>query len=210
MVVIIIVGVVAALAVPTMSAARIDRNAYDDAGSIMQLLRSARTHAVARGGAVLVAMTFNGTTDRGTFSTYEAVGVNPGSAGGLARAPAAACKTPMTWFPLDPTQNFKVLLVDGLNLNGTIENEFDIETQLVPYTVGGAGAPIKQAFICFTPLGRIYFSAATGADPLFDGQQPMVQPLEFRVQRMSAGVPVGTIRSVLLPPNGMARVFSHT
>jgi Tfp pilus assembly protein FimT len=66
MVVIIIIGVVAALAVPTMAAARIDRNAYDDAGSIMQLLRSARTHAIARGGAVLVSMTFSA-ADRGTF-----------------------------------------------------------------------------------------------------------------------------------------------
>ena len=39
MVVVIIIGIVAALAVPTMAAARIDRNAYDDAGQIMQLFR---------------------------------------------------------------------------------------------------------------------------------------------------------------------------
>jgi prepilin-type N-terminal cleavage/methylation domain-containing protein len=206
MVVVIIIGVVAALAVPTMTAARIDRNAYDDAGSIMQLLRAARTHAVARGGAVLVAMTFNGPSDRGTFQMYEAVGVNPGVAGGLARAPIAACKAPMDWTGL--TTNPKVLLVDGLNLNGTIEGEFDIETQLVPYAAGGAGAAIKQAYICFTPLGRTYFNAA--GSPTFDGMQPMVTPLEFRVQRMNGSVAVGTIRSVLLPPNGMARVFSHT
>src|SRR5450432_2628256 len=100
MVVVIIIGVVAALAVPTMTAARIDRNAYDDAGSIMQLLRAARTHAVARGGAVLVAMTFNGQADRGTFQMFEAVGVNPGNQGGLARAPIGTCKAPMNWVPL--------------------------------------------------------------------------------------------------------------
>ena len=37
----------------------------------------------------------------------------------------------------------------------------------------------------------------------------MLSPLEFRVMRTSGGNPVGTIRSVLMPPNGMARVFSH-
>src|ERR1019366_4179199 len=173
MVVIIIIGVVAALAVPTMAAARIDRNAYDDAGSIMQLLRSARTRAVARGGAVLVAMTFNGMADRGTFQMFEAVGVNPGNQGGLARAPIGTCKAPVNWVPL----------------------------------AGSPQAAVTQAYICFTPLGRTYYSDTGG--PVFDGLQPMVTPLEFRVQRMNGNAPVGTIRSVLLPPNGMARVFSH-
>ena len=205
MVVIIIIGVVAALAVPTMAAARIDRHAYDDAGSIMQLLRSARTHAVARGGAVLVAMTFNGMADRGTFQMFEAVGVNPGNQGGLARAPIGTCKAPVNWVPL--AGNPQAVLVDGLNLNGTVENDFNIQTQLVPYTAGGAQAAVTQAYICFTPLGRTYYSDTGG--PVFDGLQPMVTPLEFRVQRMNGNAPVGTIRSVLLPPNGMARVFSH-
>ena len=35
MVVIIIIGIVSALAVPTMLASRLDRNAYDDAGAVM-------------------------------------------------------------------------------------------------------------------------------------------------------------------------------
>ena len=65
MVVIIIIGIVAALAVPTMAAARIDRNAYDDAGMIMELFREARTRAVARGGAILISMTFDGPARQG-------------------------------------------------------------------------------------------------------------------------------------------------
>ena len=207
MVVVIIIGIVAALAVPTMGAARLDRHAYDDAGSIMQLLRSARTHAVARGGAVLVTLNANGSTDRGTFMMYEAVGTNPGVMNGLARAPISSCKTPMKWAPLNPAQNPSVVLVDGLNLNGAIESTAGIETQLVVYNPGGGATTVTQGFICFTPLGRSYFT--NGILPTFDGLQPMVTPLEFRVQRMSGGVPVGTIRSVVMPPNGMARVFSH-
>jgi prepilin-type N-terminal cleavage/methylation domain-containing protein len=206
MVVVIVIGVVAALAVPTMASARIDRHAYDDAGEIMQLLRGARTHAVARGAAVLVQMQMNGPGNRGMFSVYEAVGNNPGVTNGLARAPVGTCKAPMKWVPIAGNQ--QVVNIDSLDLNGTTENEFDIETALVPYSTGGAQAPVTQAFLCFTPLGRVYF--VSGNTPLFDGMQSMLAPLELRVTRMSGGVPLGTIRSVILPPNGMARVFSHT
>lgn len=63
MVVVLIIGIVAALAIPSMTIVGSDRHAYDDAGSIMMLFRSARTRAVGRGSAVLVSMTANGTTD---------------------------------------------------------------------------------------------------------------------------------------------------
>jgi prepilin-type N-terminal cleavage/methylation domain-containing protein len=206
LVVVIIVGLVAALAIPSMASARIDRNAYDDAGAIMQLFRSARTRSVSRGGAVLVSMTFNGPTDRGTFAVYDAVSPNAGGLGGLARTPVASCKSPAAWNPLTAA-NLQIALVDGLNLNGTIEQTYDIETELFVYNAtGGVQANVPSAYVCFTPLGRTYLSIGTLS---FDGALPMVTPMELRVQRMQTGVPYGTIRSVLLPPNGVARVFSH-
>lgn len=204
LIVVIIIGIVAVLAVPSMATARIDRNAYDDAGAIMQLLRSARTHAVARGGAVLVSMTFNGPTNRGTFTMYEAVTPNPGTGGGPARTPVSSCKT-AAWAPLNAA-NLNILVVDGLNLNGKIEIDADIETSLFVYkTSGGVTSNVPAAYLCFTPLGRTYFSTALP----FNGAMPMLTPLEFRVQRMQSGQPFGTIRSVLVPPNGLARIFSH-
>jgi len=206
MVVVIIIGIVAALAVPTMAAARIDREAYDDAGAIMELFREARTRAVARGGAVLITMTFNGPSDRGTFTMYESVTVNPGNAGGANRAPVASCKTPTKWTPVGAA-NTGINLVDGLNLNNSAEQEADIETELLVYDpVAGVEAGVQSGFLCFTPLGHTYFTTTT---PVFDGALPILTPLEFRVTRGPASTPVGTIRSVLLPPNGMARVFSH-
>jgi prepilin-type N-terminal cleavage/methylation domain-containing protein len=206
LVVVIIIGIVAALAIPTMASARVDRNAYDDAGAIMQLLRSARTRAVARGGAVLVYMTLNGPTDRGTFWVYEAVSPNAGGLGGLARTPISTCKAPAAWSPLT-SANLGIALTDSLNLNGTIEQTYDIETALNVYNpTGGVTANLTSAYLCFTPLGRAYFTTGTLS---FDGALPMTTPLEFRVQRMQGGVPYGTIRSVVLPPSGVARVFSH-
>jgi prepilin-type N-terminal cleavage/methylation domain-containing protein len=207
MVVIVIIGVVAALAVPTMAAARIDRNAYDDAGQIMQLFREARTRAIARGGAVLISVTAAGPLDRGTFTMYESVTVNPGGVGGNNRSPVASCKAPTAWSPLNAT-NTGIVLVDALNLNGAIEQSAGIETQLNVYNPGGAVENgVGAAFICFTPLGRVYYTESQTI--VFDGMQPMLSPLEFRVTRGPGGTPVGTVRSVLLPPNGMARVFSH-
>jgi prepilin-type N-terminal cleavage/methylation domain-containing protein len=200
MVVIIIIGIVAALAVPTMAAARTDRHAYDDAGQIMQLFREARTRAVARGGAVLIAFA-PGANNVGSFQMYESVAVNPGGLGGANRSPVASCKTPTVWTPLGAA-NPNIVFVDGLDLNGMIEAQYNIQTQFFLYSPVTGATAIGGGFICFTPLGRTYFNQNA---PIFDGLQPMLTPLEFQVTRSSGG----TVRSVLLPPNGMARVFSH-
>jgi len=221
MVVVIIVGIIAVMAIPTMLQARLDRNAYDDAGAIMQLFRNARTRAVGRGGAVLIAMS-SSTTDRGTFASYEAVTANAGinQAGVQAsQTPVGTCKAPTAWIPLT-TANPGIQQIDGVNLNGTIEADANVWASLWSYS-GTTGTNVGAAWVCFTPLGHVYFTTAIatpqyGTINPFDGVLPMVSPLEFRVQRFPAGgTPfsgasgMGTTRSVLLPPNGMTRIFSH-
>ncbi|HEY1693517.1 MAG TPA: prepilin-type N-terminal cleavage/methylation domain-containing protein [Polyangiaceae bacterium] len=217
MVVIIIIGIVAALAIPTMSVVGFDRHAYADAGSIMMLFRSARTRAVARGSAVLVSMSASGLTDRGTFVMYEAVSVNIN--GGQAGTPVSTCKSPTQWLPLPTGSNMNghpaagftngVNLVDGVNLNLTgIETQADIETALFVYqspTTATATA-FSNGYVCYTPLGHTYVTYGTGVTPSFDGVLPTISPIEARVTRASGT----TVRSVLVPPNGMARLFSHT
>jgi len=214
MVVILIIGIVAALAIPAMSVMGWDRHAYTDAGNIMMLFRSARTRAVARGGAVLISMNANGATDRGTFILYEAV--MPNINGGLARTPIATCKQPTAWQPLPtlalPNANPNVLLVDYVNLNSSngasAEVEADIETQLYMYTSpsNSAQTAIAGGYICYTPLGHTYINVGSLSQPVFDGVLPTTSALEARVTRANGG----TYRSVLIPPNGMARLFSHT
>jgi prepilin-type N-terminal cleavage/methylation domain-containing protein len=203
LVVVIIIGVVAALAIPTMALTRFDRHAYDDAGAIMQLFRSARTRAIARGGAVLVTMTANAPTDRGTFMVYEAVTDNPGTAGatGQPRTPVASCKAPTVW---DPTSKYTVF-VDSLNLNGKIESQANIQTSILSYASKTPTVVKNVLNVCWTPLGRSYVALGKPAAGMFDGQLPTTNPLEILVQRIGGG----TARSVLVPPNGMARLFSH-
>jgi prepilin-type N-terminal cleavage/methylation domain-containing protein len=204
MVVVIIVGVIAALAVPSMRLATFDRHAYQDAGAIMQLFREARLRSVARGAAVLVSMSASGTTDRGTFQLYEGVQQDPG--GGFTM-PSPSCKNPL--IPWNPTAGAQgTLFVEGLNLNGPPENDADIETQLYTYDLGGTAAtPLTTtAYLCYTPGGRSYLTTTGG--PVFGGA-PTTTVIEARVLRgVSSGVTGGTSRSVLLAPNGMPRLFS--
>ncbi len=206
LVVVIIIGIVAALAIPSMSVGRLDRHAYDDAGAIMQLFRSARTRAIARGGAVVVSIAANGATDRGTFQLWEAVSANAGAPNALNRTPIASCKTPTSWSPLAIT-NPNVLLVDGVNLNGTIETDADIQTQAVFYSdpTNSGAKTFTSGFVCYTPLGRSYARLDVVGPPVFDGLLANISPVELRVTRANGG----NTRSILVPPNGMARIFSH-
>jgi prepilin-type N-terminal cleavage/methylation domain-containing protein len=211
MVVVMIVGIVAALAIPAMSVAGFDRHAYEDAGSIMMLFRSARARAVARGGAVLISMSAS-SSDRGTFTMFEAVAPNVG--GGAARTPLATCKSPTVWLPLptaqSPSANLNVVLIDGVNLNLAIEAQANIQTSLWQYAspTSSTAATFTNGYICYTPLGHSYvvLGSAPSAGNMFDGALPTVGPLEARVTRNNGA----TTRSVLMPPNGMARLFSHT
>lgn len=224
LVVVIIIGILAALAIPTMSTARYDREAYTDAGSIMMLFREARMRAIARGGAEMLAMSANGLTDRGTVALWEAVTMNP-TGNGTARLPAPNCMAPTIWQPLPVwgTQGLTMLngtqgvvFIDGVNLNaaaGSLEAVADIETQLYYYQNPANPAPVAftQGFVCFTPLGRSYANVVGATQPLFDGFLPSVTVIEARVLRgVNNNVGSAQIRSVLLPPNGMARLYSHT
>jgi len=214
MVVVIIIGILAALAIPTMSTAKYDRDVYNDAGGIMQLFREARTRAVARGAAEMITMTANGLSDRGTFQLWESVGADP-TGTGANRLPIPNCGTPSVWPVAGAAGGTTVILVDGVNLNtgtASVEANADIETKMYfyqdPTTTAQTG--FATGYVCFTPLGRAYVSATGTPSPSFDGVLPTVGVIQIDVSRHASSVIVGTTRSVLLPPNGMARLFSHT
>jgi type II secretory pathway pseudopilin PulG len=210
MVVVIIVGLLAALAVPSMRLATYDRHAYQDAGAIMQLFREARLRAVARGGAVLVGMTTNGVTDRGTFKVYEAVAQDPNDPTGAFLMPVPTCKAPTSPWSLPPAKT--TLLIDTVNLNGPPEADADIETALWTYANAGNNVVTTQqpatVYICYTPLGRSYFTASA-ASINFNGMQPSTTVLEVRVSRgASSGLTGASVRSVMVEPNGMPRILT--
>ena len=161
-------------------------------------------------------MVTTGNYPNGGFFTYEAVAWNPGSTT-VSQTPVATCKYPTTW----PTAS---LHADRqlLHRNGPRDSA-DVLAGVMAQPVRvhrglrrPGGATFTEGYVCYTPLGRSYVTISPTvagarlaghcrASPVFTGLSS-VSAIEIRVTRTDGA----TIRSVLVPNNGMARVFSHT
>jgi prepilin-type N-terminal cleavage/methylation domain-containing protein len=198
MVVVILIGILAVIAAPSMSQARFDRHCFDDAASIAELFRSARTRAIGRGAATLVLMG-PGSANRGRFELYEAQVTTAGPVGlGLPGTPMTSCSAPTVWVGGAATRYF----VDAVDLNGQIENLAGIVAQINDSTGPQAGG-----YVCVTPLGRYYYS--TTSPPNFTPGVTMSGALEIAVTRSVAGVQAGIARTVYVPPSGATRIVSR-
>ena len=78
-IVVILIGILTVMAIPTMAEARYNARTFDDATQIAELYRDGRARAMGRGAAMLLQMTSAnsiGGANLGTFTLYEAqVGV---------------------------------------------------------------------------------------------------------------------------------------
>jgi type II secretion system protein H len=202
MVVVILVGILSVMAIPSMGQAAVDRRIYQDTSQISDLIRAAKARAVGRGAAVLVAMDGTG---NGKFMVRESVQANPDASGN--QVPRSACKSPTDWTVVaTPTQYFDVAQVD---LNGTFESTNNV--QAIIYTDNGsASAAVTSAFLCFTPLGRTYFvSGVAAAAGFLDAATPMTGALSIEVaQRPTVGSTSGLVRRVVIPPSGVTRLLT--
>jgi hypothetical protein len=170
-----------------------DQTAFGDAGAIMQLFRSARTRAIARGGAVLVTMTASPPADRGTFMLYENT---------IAGVPSSTCGPPTDWTATVAGQI--VTAIDGVNLNGSPEADASLQA-VVLWTSGAVPITNQSSLcVCFTPLGRSYVYVGPMKTANFSGFAFSSSPIEIDLQRPG----IATVRSVLVPQTGMARLFS--
>jgi Tfp pilus assembly protein FimT len=221
MVVVIIIAILAALAIPNMIKSRDDRRVYNDAAAVGLLLRSARLRALGRGAAVAVHATANQSADRGTFLVYEAVTDNPNTTG------ATAANTAQS-YPFSSCVNTQwnkkansggvtqaALLVDGLNLNGQFETSVNLMSVVAVRVDSTLTNNPTDSWLCYTPTGRVYASAAS-SNPSFGASGTFVD-MDICIGRFATGAtpadcssvkPMGPWRHVLVPPTGMARVFS--
>jgi hypothetical protein len=114
--------------------------------------------------------------------------------------PSSNCNGPASWPP--------GTLIDGVNMNGQIENQAFIYSTI--NTVSSAGAitaasPNKPTWVCYTPLGRTYYSTGA-ATPTFS---PLLGVLQIDVNRAAGGAAIGITRTIIVPPSGAARIYSH-
>ncbi len=218
MVVVIVVSVLAALAIPSMIRARDDRHAYNNSMQVAQILRGARLRAIGRGGAVAVMMTASGAADRGTFRVFEAVTANATTNGSAPtsdttnRTPIASCLTP-SWDPASPPPTSNALPLDALdynlNLDVTLDFQSSIDVAYVDRTgnpAGGSGVSI--AWVCFTPAGRTYVSTGS-AIPAFAVGNTFIDVDVCMRRGGGCTSGIGLKRHVLVPPAGVARLYSN-
>ena len=183
MVVVVIVGITAALTMPVTTEQMRQRRARDTAQQVARFYNTARMRALGRGAAVLVQ--FNPTTGLRMIESIEGptaalahknefCATQPGS-GCLANNWTAGSTTIRQVTTLPPPTDLKLVAYaqDGI----TVQPFMDV---------------------CFTPLGRSFLS--------FDGAAPtqaMVGATKIDVLRQNGG---GYGYAVAILPSGMARV----
>jgi prepilin-type N-terminal cleavage/methylation domain-containing protein len=221
MVVVILVGLLAVMAIPQMTYANVEKRAYNDAITVSELFREARTRAMGHGSAELIQMTSNNGVDRGTFILWEAQSVlapGPPPGGGVLPigSPMSMCGWPTIWPPTGTACNGgagqSAACIDGVNLNGSIEGIDGIQTTITGYNAGGAPVPLGAASICFTPLGRTYWFAGAGV-PAFISGNPMIGELQIALTHTypgdASGTAVGITRTIVVPNSGATRIISR-
>jgi len=181
MVVVVIIGLLAAIAVPQIASRMRERRTNQSAQQIALMYRNARLRAMGRGFAVLV--NYNGAT--GTFRVLETL-----PAGGLTdctpRLPPSCLNT--NWALPTATRE-----VEHFNPSLSASSA-DVS---VSVTAQPSGTTATNLDVCFTPRGRT-FSRLVTANVL----QPMTGVIEIVVGRAAPMLQ----RRVNLLPNGMARV----
>lgn len=153
-VVVLIIGITAAIATPTLAGQMRERRSRDLAQRIAQVYSTARMRALGRGSSVLVR--FNNTTG---FTVLESI-EGPSAAGvsaNCAARPGLGCLT-NDWLLATTTRTVQTLSWPS------------------DYTVTGA---TNNVDICFTPSGRSFLSTTTNTPP----RTPMVGPQLLAVQR---------------------------
>lgn len=180
MVVVLIIGIAAALATPSTLEQMRERRARDAAQRIAQLYTSARMRALGRGSAVLVQYR------EGTgFTVLESI---EGLASATAHGAAACANQPglgclaNNWTDTSLSRQVATLATAS-DLTVTAKDQNAADRQKMD--------------ICFTPLGRSFIS--------FNGVAPtggMAGAVTLGVQRTGKGL----LRTVAILPSGMARL----
>jgi prepilin-type N-terminal cleavage/methylation domain-containing protein len=180
MVVVIIIGVMAAIIIPTASRAMRARRSSGAASQIALAYRIAKMRALARGSAVMVRY------QAGQVQTFEAP---PGLTTGM-----TSCSTPGAWnncayqsttcVPIDNYQN------PGENLN---------------YTLIVGGSQVTGVLdICFSPAGLSYLRTGSASFSTMTNV-PMIKVWNGGAADMASSL----VNTVYILPNGAARVVAR-
>lgn len=190
MIVVIIIGVVAALTIPNITRRMKERRASEAAQRVALLYQTARARAMGRGAAVLVR--YSQPSQQGAFEMMEAQrGVTTGA--GCQTLPVSSCSD--TDWNVPALQQFNSLTSLDFGRRSEYENVY--VSMLVSNT--------NQGFVdvCFTPMGRTFVRTNAGL-----GFSTMNGVYRAQVQRKEGSTVLseGRTRTVMVLPNGSARL----
>jgi type II secretion system protein H len=194
MIVVVIIGLIAVIAIPTLAGDLKDRRTRRAAEEIASLFRNARMRALGRGAAVMVHYDASAKS----FSVREAV---RGGATTCARLPETNCLLPATRWTTDATTQGGSQEVAKIKLDASTE-----QTGL-KVSVDGPGdiKDVSEFSVCFSPVGRSFI--AYGAASV-TSMATMTGVPTVRVYRTVPGqtVAIGLERRVVILPDGQARL----
>jgi type II secretory pathway pseudopilin PulG len=190
-VVVVIIGITAALATPSVLEQMRERRARAAAQSVALIYNSARMRAASRGAAVLVQYR----SASGTFTVRESIE----GAAAAARGQAACANQPgLGCLSTQWTVAANSRVVETLSLDSDV---FDFKAN------DQAGTKQDNMDICFTPVGRSFVSF-TGIAPT----TAMAGATTVSLTRKTGGGTTGVLedgkfwRKVVILPNGISRV----
>jgi len=193
-VVVILVGVFAAMAIPQVTVQLRDRRVHEMAQRIALTYQQARIRAMGQGGAILVRYDSSTGSGKGTFTTKEGL-VGGTQTNPCALGPVSSCSS-VNWNDGD-NHNRTIQSVDV----GTEPGLGDVWALLTPDSASASSATMD---LCFTPLGRAFVRYGTAGT-----FAPLTGVPQFRVFRGGTGGTPTTdsrVRTVLVLPTGTARL----
>jgi prepilin-type N-terminal cleavage/methylation domain-containing protein len=198
-VVVIIISVFSALAMPQVTAQLRDRQVHEAAQRIALIYQQARMRAMGQGGAMLVRYSLAG---QGTFETREALVGTVNALQKCALLPSVSC-TQTDWAN---AANNQFRIIESIDFS-TEPGLFNAVGHAGVYTslTTDAGTPAASNSVmdvCFTPLGRT-FIRYSATDPW---STPQGVPQISVVRSLGGTAAVGLARKVLILPTGIARL----
>jgi Tfp pilus assembly protein FimT len=191
MVVVVIIGVLTVLAVPSMLGGQNEKRAFQAAADVSAILREGRARAMGRGMAI--AATLDSTGSEMHVVLYE----DPLSVtvAGTTFEQVGGCKG------TDWTTATEVGRVD---IAGGIYTQIGVKSRIL---IGGVQK--TKAVVCFAPSGRTFMGEqVTSPNDLYK-YSGMIDVMEIEVARKPGGTQAGVARSVVFTPSGATRIVSR-